>query len=37
MVLDQSAIGFFAFQRAGGYVTSQSTSPSMIKLVMAAS
>jgi hypothetical protein len=29
--------GFFAFQRAGGYVTSQSTSPAMIKLVMAAS
>ena len=35
--IEQNATGFFAFQRAGGYVTSQSTSPSMVKLVMAAS
>jgi HK97 family phage major capsid protein len=35
--IEQNATMFVAFQRAGGYVTSQSTSPSMIKLVMAAS
>jgi HK97 family phage major capsid protein len=35
--IDQNATGFFAFQRAGGYSTVQSTTPYMIKLATAAS
>ncbi len=35
--IEQNAVGFFAFQRAGAYTTIQASSPSMIKLVMAAS
>lgn len=35
--IEQNAVGYFAFRRAGAYTTIQASSPSMIKLVMAAS